>query len=90
MNVPQPVLLLVVPADWDAIAEAVTEIRRCLGEDYGGRLLLRMASTPLRSPLAHYCGLWDWDELRLARRDLTPRIRAAFYSLAWAELEDAG
>ena len=53
MDVPQPVLLLMVPADWEAIPEAVTEIRRCLGEDYGGRLHLRMASTPLRSPLAY-------------------------------------
>ena len=88
MDVPQPVLLLVVPADWDAIPGGVTKIRRCLGEDYGGRLLLRMASTPLRSPLAHYCGLWGRAELRLARRDLTPRIQAAFFSLNWLELED--
>ncbi|MBB5363723.1 hypothetical protein HNQ08_002829 [Deinococcus humi] len=27
-------------------------------------------------------------ELRLARRDLTQRIGAAFYSLAWLELVD--
>lgn len=89
MTVPQPVLLLVVPADWSAVPEGLTALRRCLGEDYGGRLLLRMARTPLRSPLAHSCGLWDRVELRLARRDLTPRIEAALFSLAWLEL-DAG
>ena len=87
MTVPQPVLLLVVPAEWEAVPEGVTELRRCLGEDYGGVLTLRMARTPLRSPLAHYCGLWDRAELRLARRDLTPRIEAAFFNLAWLELE---
>lgn len=90
MHVPQPVLLVVVPADWDVIPDGLTELRRCLGEDYGGRLLLKMASTPLRSPLAHYCGLWGRAEQRLARRDLTPRIEAAYYSLSWLELEDAG
>ncbi len=50
MDVPQPVLLLVVPADWSSVPEGVTELRRCLGEDYGGRLTLRMARAPLRSP----------------------------------------
>ncbi|GGO41785.1 hypothetical protein [Deinococcus humi] len=90
MNAAQPMLLLVVPADWEAVPEGVTELRRCLGDDYNGRLLLKMARTPLRSPMAHYCGLWGRAELRLARRDLTPRIDAAFYSLAWLELEEVG
>lgn len=90
MDEPRPVLMLLVPADWDAVPEGLTELRRCLGEEYGGRLLLRMARIPLRSPLAHYCGVWGRADLRLARRDLTPRIEAAFYSLAWLQLEDAG
>lgn len=90
MDVLQPVLLVVVPADWEAVPEGLTELRRCLGEEYGGRLVLRMASTPLRSPLAHYCGVWERAEQRLARRDLTPRLEAAFYSLSWLDLEDAG
>lgn len=50
MNGSQPVLLLVVPADCEAVPEGVTE-------------------------------------LRLAHRDLTPRIEAAFCSLAWLELD---
>jgi len=83
-------LLLVVPADWEAVPEGVTELRRCLGEDYGGRLLLKMARTPLRSPMAHYCGLWGRAELRLARRELTSHIEAAFYNLMWLELEGIG
>ncbi|GGO28685.1 hypothetical protein [Deinococcus humi] len=90
MDVPQPVLLVVLPAGWETRPEGVAELRRCLGENHGGRLTLRMATTPLRSPLAHYCGLWGRAELRLARRDLTPRIEAAFFSLAWLELGDAG
>ncbi len=90
MTVPQPVLLLVVPTDWAARPAGVTELRRCLGEDHGGRLLLRMATTPLRSPLAHYCGLWGRAELRLARRDLTPRIEAAFSNVVWPDLGAAG
>ncbi|MFC6667838.1 hypothetical protein ACFP9V_22390 [Deinococcus radiopugnans] len=89
MDVPQPVLLLVVPAEWEAVPEGVTELRRCLGEDYGGVLTLRSPHA-LHSPLAHYCGLWDRAELRLARRDLTPRIEAAFFNLAWLELEGVG
>lgn len=40
--------------------------------------------------MAHYCGVWDWAELYLARHDLTPRIQAAFSTLAWMELADAG
>ena len=90
MDVPQPVLLVVVPADWDAIPEGLSELRRCLGEEYGGRLVMRMARTPLRSPLVHYCGLWGRAERQLARRDLTPRVEAAFYSLAWMDVDEAG
>ncbi|GGO33782.1 hypothetical protein [Deinococcus humi] len=90
MDVPQPVLLLVVPADWEADPKGVTELRRCLGEDHSGRLMLRMATTPLRSPLAHYCGLWGRAELRLARRDLAPRIEAAFSKAVWPDLGAAG
>ncbi|QLG12746.1 hypothetical protein HLB42_17640 (plasmid) [Deinococcus sp. D7000] len=89
MDVPQPVLLLVVPASWEAVPEGITELRRCLGECRGVQTL-RMARTPLHSPLAHYCGLWGRAELRLARRDLTPRIEAAFFNLAWLELEGVG
>ena len=90
MDVPQPVLLLVVPAGWETVPQGVTELRRCLGEDYSGVLTLRMARTPLRSPLAHSCGLWDRAVLRQARRDLTPRIKAAFFNLAWLELDGVG
>lgn len=90
MGVLRPVLLLMVLADWEARPESVTELRRRLDEHYGGRLTLRMATAPLRSPLAHYCGLWDRASMRLARRDLTPCIEAAFFSLTWLELEGVG
>ncbi|WP_295822392.1 hypothetical protein [uncultured Deinococcus sp.] len=90
MDAPRPVLLLLVPADWDAVPEALTELRRCLGEDYGAGLMLRQASVPLRSPMPLYVGYWPHDVQRFAQRDLRPRIEAAFYSLAWLELEDVG
>lgn len=83
-------LLLVVPTNWTARLEGFTELRRCPGENHGGRLMLRMTSTPLRPSLAHYCRLWGWAELRLARRDLTTRIQGAFSSLAWLDLKMVG
>ena len=74
-----------MPADWEAGSEGLTELRRCLGEDHGD---WRSGwPDPLRSPLAHSCGLWNRAELRLARRDLTPPIEATLFSLAWLELE---
>lgn len=90
MDEPRPVLLLLVPADWDAVPEGLTELRRCLGEDYGASLMLRQSTVPMRSPLSHYVGYWPRDVQRFAQRDLRPRIEAAFYSLAWLEFEDVG
>lgn len=57
MDEPRPLLTLVVPADRDAVLEGLAELTRCLAEDYGASLYLRMASSPL--PL--YCGYWPAD-----------------------------
>lgn len=90
MDKPRPVLMLLVPADWDVVPEGLTEPRRCLGEDYGASLMLRQASVPMRSPMPLYVGYWPKDVQHFAQRDLRPRIEAAFSSLAWFELEDVG
>ncbi|THF84371.1 hypothetical protein E7T09_20415 [Deinococcus sp. KSM4-11] len=90
MDEARPVLLLLVPADWDVVPAALTELRRCLGEDYGASLLLRMSSVPLRSPMPMYVGYWPRDLQRFAQRDLRPQIAEAFSSLAWMELDEAG
>ena len=84
----RPVLLLLVPADWEAVPEGLTELRRCLAEDYGASLMLRMASRPLRSPFHHYAGYWPHWERQHAKLDLPPRIERAFYSLDWLELDE--
>lgn len=88
MDEPRPVLMLLVPADWDAVPEGLTELRRCLAEDYGASLLLRMSSWPLRSPLPLYVGYWPRDVQRLAARDITPRVHAAFFLLDWLDLDE--
>ncbi len=43
--------MLVVPPDWEAIPEGLTELKRCLAEEYGASLLLRPSSVPMRSPM---------------------------------------
>ncbi len=78
-------LLLVVPADWGAKPEGVTELRRRLGEDHGGRQMLRMTRTPLQVPRPHSCGLWGRAELRLARPDPAHRGRLLQRDVAGAE-----
>ncbi|GGO37958.1 hypothetical protein [Deinococcus humi] len=50
MDLPRPLPLLVVPADWEAVPEDVTDLRRCLCENYGGRLVLKMESAPPALP----------------------------------------
>lgn len=57
-NLLWPVLLVIVPADWDAVPEGITELRRCLADEYGAPLMFRMASTPLSSPLPLWTGYW--------------------------------
>ncbi|THF88374.1 hypothetical protein E7T09_03990 [Deinococcus sp. KSM4-11] len=90
MTVLRPVLLLIVPGGWDVVPEAVAELRRCLADDYGGTLMLRQATTLLRSPLMHYCGYWEPGVMPFARRDVPPRVQDAFIDLAWAELDEVG
>lgn len=85
----RPVLLVIVPADWDAVPEGVAELRRCLADDYGASLMLRQATAPLSSPLPLYTGYWQPKTQWYARRDVTPRLAEAFVDLGWfdAELE---
>lgn len=40
MDVPRPVLMLVVPRGWGLVSEALKKLRRCLGKDYGASLHL--------------------------------------------------
>ncbi|GGK91229.1 hypothetical protein [Deinococcus radiotolerans] len=85
----RPVLLVIVPADWDAVPEGVAELRRCLADEYGASLMLRQATAPLSSPLPLYAGYWEPKAQWYARRDVTPRLAEAFVDLRWfdAELE---
>ncbi len=86
----RPGLLLIMPADWEAVPEGLTELRRCLAEDYGASLLLRMSTAPMRSPLPLYVGYWEPWARRSAGRNIPFLIQAAFYTLNWLELEDVG
>ena len=85
----RPVLLVIVPADWNAVPEGIAELRRCLSDEYGASLMLRQATAPLSSPLPLYTGYWPPDTQWYAKRDVTPRLAAAFVDLGWfdAELE---
>ncbi|GHF31155.1 hypothetical protein HNQ07_000623 [Deinococcus metalli] len=90
MDVPRPVLMLVVPPDWDPVPDALADLRRCLSDDYGAVLMLRQGTRPMRSPLILCVGYWPTDLKRFAERDLRPRIAEAFVDLSWVEFEDVG
>ena len=81
----RPVLLVIVPADWDAVPEGIAELRRCLADEYGASLMLRQATAPLASPLPLYAGYWPPDTQWYARRDVTPRLAQAFVDLNWLD-----
>lgn len=85
-----PILLLLVPADWDADPAALTELRRFLSDEYGAVLSLRQATAPLRSPLPLYVGYWPRALRQGADSYLRPLIDAAFFSLEWLELDEVG
>lgn len=78
-------LLIYLPGEWEADPAALAELRRYLSDEYGVTLQLEPATTPLLTPVAIRLG-------RLAQRAEEPtlreRIDAAFFSLAWMELED--
>lgn len=90
MNEPRPSLLLLVPADWEAIHDGLAELRRCLAEDYGAALLLRLSTAPMRSPLPLYVGYWEPWSRRSAGRNIPLLVEQAFYTLDWLQLEDVG
>ncbi|PIG95960.1 MULTISPECIES: hypothetical protein [Deinococcus] len=84
-----PVLLVIVPPDWEADPAALAELRRCLADDYGARLSLRQGAVPMRSPLPLFCGVWPRGLIWYARRDVVPRVQQAFFTLNWLDLDDA-
>lgn len=74
----QPVLLVIVPPDWEADPAALAELRRCLADEFGARLSLRQGTVPMREPLPLYCGVWP-DSVRWhARREVRPGSRKPF------------
>ncbi|GGB62514.1 hypothetical protein [Deinococcus soli (ex Cha et al. 2016)] len=83
----RPVLLVIVPADWDPVSEGVAELRRCLADEYGASLMLRQAIAPLSSPLPLYAGYWEPGTQWYAKRDVTPRLAQAFVDLNWLDAE---
>ncbi|GGL12824.1 hypothetical protein [Deinococcus radiotolerans] len=85
----QPVLLVIVPPDWEADPAALAELRRCLADEFGARLSLRQGTVPMRGPLHLYCGVWPDGLMWSARREVTPRLAQAFFSLDWLDLDDA-
>lgn len=87
-----PCLMLLVPADWVAIPEGLTELRRVLGNKYGATLDLRTATAPMSAPVTLYINYWEFWVMREAQENLPQLIERAFYTLNWleAELEDAG
>lgn len=54
--------------------------------EYGATLEVRQASGPMLAPVPLYSEAWR----RQATDDLRQAIAAAFFSLAWVGMEDAG
>ncbi|MVN89142.1 hypothetical protein GO986_20600 [Deinococcus sp. HMF7620] len=81
-----PVLLVIVPPDWEADPPALAELKRCLADEYGARLHLRQAQAPMKAPLPLFCGFWPKGITRYARRDVQPRVDQAFFSLEWLDV----
>lgn len=90
MSEARPVLMLLVPADWEADPAALSELRRFLSDEYGAVLSLRQSSVPMRSPLPLHVGYWPRELRDGAGLSLRPLIDAAFFSLSWLELDEVG
>lgn len=85
MSVPGTLTIL-VPGDWDVVPDVLRELRRHLSDEYGAMLRVQPTTRYLPTPVRLYAGPWaaHWDE------DLERLVRAAFFTLDWLELEDAG
>lgn len=86
---PEPVLLVIVPPEWEADPAALAELRRCLSDEFGARLTLRAGTVPMHAPLPLFCGVWPRGSGWLVRREVTPRLAAAFFTLDWLDVDDA-
>ena len=87
MTEPRPVLLVILPADWEAVPKELAELRRLLSDEYGAVLSLRQSSRPREAPITCYVGYWPREVLHTARADIAPRVEAAFFTLDWLNNE---
>ncbi|MFC4424866.1 hypothetical protein [Deinococcus navajonensis] len=85
MHATRPSLLVIVPPDWDTVPDGLAELKRYLSDEYGAVLLLRSATAPMRSPLLLHLGLWNPQDMRVAREDVDDLLQRAFYTLDWME-----
>lgn len=68
-----------------AAPAAVTELRRVLADLLSARLSVRPGTVPMRGPLPLDCGVWPRGLSRHTRREVTPHVHRAFFSLDWLE-----
>jgi hypothetical protein len=87
-TVPCPLLLLLVPPECEVDAEALRDLRRFVGDEYGAELWVRPFEYSDTAFRLHLIGDWGQRRVYEVQDHLSPLIEASFYTLDW--LEEAG
>ena len=83
-----PLLLLMVPPQLEVDPEALRDLRRAVGDEYGAELWVRPLDYPAPICRLHLIGDWGRQTEREVQDSLNHFIEASFYTLDW--LEEAG
>lgn len=79
----QPIVLVLVPPDWEAVPEGLDALRRQIETGYDGRMVLRPATQKLSRPVVLLFGSWDAAAKARATETLHWLAQEAFFTLEW-------
>ena len=80
-----PLLLLLVPPQYEVDPEALRELRRAVSDEYRAELWVRLFDFPATSFRLHLIGNWGRRTRAAVWHQLSHLIEASFYSLDWLE-----
>ena len=83
-----PLLLLLVPPEGEVDPEALRDLRRAVGDEYGAELWVWPFEYSTSAVRLHLIGEWGQATEGEVRANLNHFIEASFYTLDW--LEEAG
>lgn len=81
----QPLLVLHTPAGHEIDPQALGELTKYIGQQYGAALLINKRTLPGGPASPVLLGHWHPNTPSDALTDLTPRINRVFFNLDWLE-----